>query len=534
MNRVIFSSLLALALPIHLGAMTPVQYATSRPTIAVDATRPAPAVPGKKKGKKTKASAKPAVSTTAHASTSRAVGAVGAVGADALDAQFRSVLNRTGSKGKWGVIVISLSSGDTLFNHHGDDQLLPASTMKLFTSAMALDRFGVGGHFETEVLRAGAIGTDGTLRGDLILRGAGDPMLAGKATDEAGEPPMEALARRISEAGIRRVSGTIVADASAFEERRIPDGWKKKYLQAGYAARVSALSFNENKITMIVRPDGDHAAVSFNPAVSGLPLSNEVKIEKGSRGSRISFKQDSTGTMIVRGTMGSLAPQRDLYFVVERPELFAAGALRAALISRGVTVDGATVRAGRAVVDAPRVTSVASPSLEKIVTQMNGESNNHFAELLFRDVAHGSGSAGTAENANVLLGRFLTEKARVAPKAVFAADGSGLSTLDRVTPRAMVQLLSYAKKTAWGPVFEASLPVAGRTETLRKRMKWTSAMGNLHAKTGTTNDVASLGGYVTSKTGELLAFSFIYKGNDRWRAKDSMDQMGVALASFSR
>jgi D-alanyl-D-alanine carboxypeptidase/D-alanyl-D-alanine-endopeptidase (penicillin-binding protein 4) len=238
--------------------------------------------------------------------------------------------------------------------------------------------------------------------------------------------------------------------------------------------------------------------------------------------------------MIVRGTMGSLAPQRDLYFVVERPELFAAGALRAALTSRGVTVDGATVRAGRAVVDAPRVTSVASPSLEKIVTQMNGESNNHFAELLFRDVAHGAGSAGTAENANVLLGRFLTEKARVAPKAVFAADGSGLSTLDRVTPRAMVQLLSYAKKTAWGPVFEASLPVAGRTETLRKRMKWTSAMGNLHAKTGTTNDVASLGGYVTSKTGELLAISFIYNGNDRWRAKDSMDQMGVALASFSR
>ena len=527
----IFSSLLALALPIHLGAMPPVQYASSRATMAADGARAAKPAEVKKKAKKSSKAAPKSATPTAGKTSVRAVGPVGT---DALDAQFRSVLTRSGNSGKWGVIVVSLSSGDTLFTHHGDDQLLPASTMKLFTSAMALDRFGAAGHFDTEVLRAGAIGTDGILRGDLILRGAGDPMLAGKATDEAGEPPMEALARRIADAGIRRVTGTVIADASAFEERRIPDGWKKNYLHAGYAARVSALSFNENKITMIVRPEGDHASVSFHPAVSGLPISNEVKIEKGGRGSRISFKQDSTGTMIVRGTMGSLASPRDLYFVVERPELFAAGALRAALVARGVNVDGATVRAGRAALDAPRVTSVASPSLEKIVTQMNGESNNHFAELLFRDVAHGAGNAGTAENANALLSRFLTDKVRTAPQAVFAADGSGLSTLDRVTPRAMVQLLSYAKKTAWGPVFEASLPVAGRTETLRKRMKWTSAMGNLHAKTGTTNDVASLGGYVTSKTGELLAFSFIYNGRDRWRAKDSMDQMGVALASFSR
>jgi D-alanyl-D-alanine carboxypeptidase/D-alanyl-D-alanine-endopeptidase (penicillin-binding protein 4) len=545
MNRVLFSSLLALALPIHVGAMTPVQYAASRASIAVEAPKSSPSA-AKKKGKKSSKSSSKAVTTAApkSAATSAAKGAPkgapkgarvsGPVGSEALDAQFRSVLGRMANSGKWGVMVVSLTSGDTLFNHHGDDQLLPASTMKLFTSAMALDRFGTNGHFETEVLRLGAIGTDGILRGDLILRGAGDPMLAGKATDEAGEPPMEALARRISEAGIRRVSGTVIADASAFEDRRIPDGWKKNYLQAGYAARVSALSFNENKITMIVRPEGDHASVSFNPAVSGLPLSNEVRIEKGTRASRISFKQDSTGTMIVRGTMGSLAAPRDLYFVVERPDLFAAGALRAALVSRGITVDGATVRSGRAAIDAPRITAVASPSLEKIVTQMNGESNNHFAELLFRNVAHGAGNAGTAENANALLGRFLTDKARVAPQSVFAADGSGLSTLDRVTPRAMVQLLSYARKTPWGPVFEASLPVAGRTETLRKRMKWTPAMGNLHAKTGTTNDVASLGGYVTTKSGEQLAFSFIYNGRDRWRAKDSMDQMGVALASFSR
>jgi D-alanyl-D-alanine carboxypeptidase/D-alanyl-D-alanine-endopeptidase (penicillin-binding protein 4) len=165
---------------------------------------------------------------------------------------------------------------------------------------------------------------------------------------------------------------------------------------------------------------------------------------------------------------------------------------------------------------------------------MNGESNNHFAELLFRDAASSVGAPGSAENGNILLRRFLYEKADVAPTSVFAADGSGLSTLDRVTPRAMVQLLGYVRKAPWGSVLEQSLPVAGETETLKHRMRFTPAMGNLHAKTGTTNDVASLGGYVTAKNGEQLVFSFIYNGKDRWRAKEAMDAMGATLASFSR
>jgi D-alanyl-D-alanine carboxypeptidase/D-alanyl-D-alanine-endopeptidase (penicillin-binding protein 4) len=202
-------------------------------------------------------------------------------------------------------------------------------------------------------------------------------------------------------------------------------------------------------------------------------------------------------------------------------------------MAQGITVDGA-VRVGPAPSEAAAIASFDSPTLEKIVTQMNGESNNHFAELLFRDAASSAGSPGSAENGNILLRRFLYEKAAVTPTSVFAADGSGLSTLDRVTPRAMVQLLGYVKRAPWGSVLESSLPVAGETETLKHRMRYTPAMGNLHAKTGTTNDVASLGGYVTAKNGEQLAFSFIYNGKDRWRAKEAMDAMGSTLASFSR
>jgi serine-type D-Ala-D-Ala carboxypeptidase/endopeptidase (penicillin-binding protein 4) len=313
----------------------------------------------------------------------------------------------------------------------------------------------------------------------------------------------------------------------------VPEGWRTRYLQASYAARVSALSFNENKITIVVRPSSGHAELSFVPAVSGVPVENAVKVTPSSAGGRIGVRQDSTGRLVVSGWIGSQSGQRDYQVMVEGPELFAAGALRAALIAQGVTVDG-QVRIGRTPLDAVSVATFDSPPLEKIVTQMNGESNNHFAELLFRDAAQSVGTPGSAENGNILLRRFLYEKADVAPTAVFAADGSGLSTLDRVTPRAMVQLLGYVRKAPWGAVLEQSLPVAGETETLKHRMRHTPAMGNLHAKTGTTNDVNSLGGYVTAKNGEQLVFAFIYNGKDHWRAKEAMDAMGATLASFSR
>jgi D-alanyl-D-alanine carboxypeptidase/D-alanyl-D-alanine-endopeptidase (penicillin-binding protein 4) len=117
---------------------------------------------------------------------------------------------------------------------------------------------------------------------------------------------------------------------------------------------------------------------------------------------------------------------------------------------------------------------------------------------------------------------------------MFASDGSGLSTLDRMTPRALVHLLAYSHEAPWASTFHASLPVAGESELLAQRMRMTPAQGNLHAKTGTTNDVASLGGYVTARDGEVLAFAFVYNGDDRWNAKMTMDQMGATLAAFVR
>ena len=514
-------------------ASTPAQASPALASVRATATA---AVDGRRTGIKRRRTtgAKAKVRTVAkrRVPAATAIGYTTPRGAGQLAGDLGSILDRASRGGEWGVVVVSLASGDTLFARNADRQLLPASTMKLFTSAVALERFGADYRFTTEVLREGAVGSDGVLRGNLILRGAGDPSFSRRFADgTSGETPMAAIARLVWQAGVRRVSGDIVGDASAFDDRMVPEGWRSRYLGAHYAARVSALSYNENLLTVRVKAAGKSAAVSFEPALSGLAVVNNVKVVSG-RGARIGVRQTDDG-IEVRGTVGAAGSGTSVQVVAEHPALMTTAAFRAALEAQGIVVES-QVRLGKAANGAPRVAVLPSATLGELVTTMNGESNNHFAEMLFRNSARSVGVVGSADNANILLRRFLYEKAGVQPTDVYAADGSGLSTADRVTPRAMVQLLGYASRAPWHDVLEQSLPVAGRTETLRRRMKYTPAMGNLHAKTGTTNDVASLGGYVMSRDGEHLAFSFIYNGHDRWRAKEAMDAMGATLASYSR
>jgi len=214
--------------------------------------------------------------------------------------------------------------------------------------------------------------------------------------------------------------------------------------------------------------------------------------------------------------------------------MFVVGALRASLRKQGITVDGQT-RLGSTPDGAVEVAAIASPPLGQIIGEMDRESINVVAELLFRAAAHSAtNQPGSAETGLTNLREFMTRKVGINGSVVDVSDGSGLSLLDHVTPRSMVDLLSYAHRADWGPVFHAALPVEGESGTLKRRARGTPARGNLHAKTGTTNTVAALGGFVTAKNGEVLAFSLIYNGADRWNAKTAMDQIGATMAEFVR
>lgn len=435
--------------------------------------------------------------------------------------------------GHWGAIVVSLTRGDTLFSENADARLQPASTMKLMTTAIALDRFGPEHRFTTAVLRDGTL-ANGVVSGNLYLRGGGDPSLSSRYIARGQPEPLDSLARMIAATGIRRVHGDIYADASAFETQLIPDGWQTRYLHAAYAAPVSALSINENLMWIVVRPEGKTATVTLDPATTAIPIVNHVRVVGGT-GGRIVARRTPEGALEVSGTIGSRAAEKRWSYVIEDPVTYAGGALAAALEKVGVAVDG-TVKVGPTPSQAVEVAAYQSPPLGLLLSSMNRESINHFAELFFRDAAHAAepGLPGSAVEGERVLRDFLRDKVGANPNAIHVTDGSGLSVNDSLTPRLMVKLLGYAHHSPWSSTFHASLPVAGESELLRRRMKYTPAQGNLHAKTGTTNVVSALAGYVTAKDGEVIAFSFIYNGSDRWNAKATMDRMGATLADFLR
>jgi D-alanyl-D-alanine carboxypeptidase/D-alanyl-D-alanine-endopeptidase (penicillin-binding protein 4) len=452
-----------------------------------------------------------------------------------LSTDFANMINNRVRSGKFGVMVVSLTRGDTLFAHQAGDMMQPASTMKLYSTAAALDRFGPEHSFSTDVLRESrdsASAGGGVLSGNLYLRGDGDPSMSTRFWKDPNLP-MTTLARSVAAAGVKQVKGDLIYDASAFDDQLIPDGWKTKYLGAAYAARVSALSLNENVVWVAVHPEGGSARVELEPASSAIPLTNNVRVVRGS-GGRIVARQSGDG-IVVGGTVGANSGTLRYSLVVPDPALFTAGALHAALKEAGVTVEG-TVKPGKTPTNAVKVAAFASPPLSQIISEMNRESINVVAELLFRDAARASapGGVSSADAGLANLRDFLSKKVGADPKTINVSDGSGLSTLDSLTPRNMIHLLSYAHRGPWSSAFHGSLPVAGESELLRRRMRSTPAQGNLHAKTGTTDTVIGLGGYVTAKNGEIMAFSFLYNGNDRWNAKATMDAMGATLANFVR
>lgn len=456
--------------------------------------------------------------------------------ATALTSDLRTLLTSRTRSGSWGAMVISLTRGDTLFERNPDTPMVPASTMKLFTTAIALERLGPEHTFSTDILRDGELDNSGVVHGNLILRGDGDPAFGSRFIRGGPDAAVTVLAEQLAVTGVKRVTGNLVADASAFESRLIPEGWLTRYAGAAYAAPFSALSLNENVIIVGVTPgaSGKGATAFLEPATRGFTITNTARTVAGS-GAKLTIRRSGNDQVVVSGTIGAKAGVRRYQLVVGDPAIYTAGALRAAMESKGVVVDG-TITVGATPPTATVVTSLPSPPLARLVSTMNRESINHFAELLWRDAARGTDRSvlGSAENANMTLQDFLVSKVGTSANAVTATDGSGLSVLDRVTARSLVQLLSHSHRAPWASAFHASLPVAGESELLRNRMKTTPAQGNLHAKTGTTNDVIGLSGYVTAENGEILAFAFLYNGNDRAYARETIDAMGPTMAAFWR
>ena len=412
----------------------------------------------------------------------------------------------------WGISVVAVDDGHPVYGHDDGKLMLPASTAKLFTAAVAMDRLGPDYRTHTDVLAAGDI-RRGRLRGALVLRGRGDPTLAGDAWADQ-------LAQQVVAAGITRVDDGVVGDDTAFAGPPIGSGWEASDLQAYYGATASGLSVDEN--TMV-------AEVAEN-AVTLAPTDAATTLAEQPAESPAFYRAPGTSTLHVLGA----APRKSRLSLPD-PALTAARRLQAALEKRGVTVKK-EARSVHWPIPAPTGTQLAtlpSPPLTEILASGLKRSQNMYLQSVFLLTgmeATDQTAAHTEDRAAAVVGAWLSARG-IGPSATSLEEGTGLSRHDLTTAGSLTHLLSSVDS----PAFRALLPVAGVDGTLAHRMKGTAAEGNLEAKTGSMSYVNALAGYVTTKAGQRLAFAIILNNYKPTQGAGSVssevDAIAVMLAA---
>jgi serine-type D-Ala-D-Ala carboxypeptidase/endopeptidase (penicillin-binding protein 4) len=448
------------------------------------------------------------------------------------------------NKAEWGILIVDAMTGETLYEKNADSFFVPASNLKLFTTALALAKLGPDYRFRTTLETSGEI-KEGVLSGDLILVGRGDPNLSNRKfpyeTKEEFEGPPERVLSELAEQllgrGVKQISGSVIGDDSYFPRERYPDGWEIDDMVWEYGAAISAIVLNDNTITLTVVPGtraGEAVATSVDLLTPEFSIKNEViTIGAKEKGELRVTREPGSSTVVVGGTVAAGSASRKLTLAVEEPAEHAANTLARLLADRGVTIGG-RVRAlhepDPAEVSRTVLAEHLSVRLGDSVKLVNKISQNLHTEVLLRTAARQDGRWATPEDLLKFPVPFY-EKVGIASGDVIQTDGSGLSRHDMVTPRAVVTLLQYAQKQPWFNPYYLSLPVAGIDGTLTEQMKAAGITGKIHAKTGSVSHVRALSGYADTASGRRLIFSFLSNNNNAsgQDIREAIDRLSLAM-----
>ncbi len=449
------------------------------------------------------------------------------------------------SKGEWGLLIVDAESGETLYEQNADKYFLPASNMKLFTTALALAKLGPEYRFHTTLETRGTISSEGVLSGDVALVGRGDPNLSNRKfpydlKEEFDGPPekvLSELADALVAKGIKQISGDVVGDDSYFPRERYPSGWEIDDMVWEYGAAISAIVVDDNTVTLMLTPGeqaGNPVQAVLTPGTLDFTVANEVATSAADVKSDLKLtREPGSNVVVVKGTLPAKSGPRKLILAVEEPAQHAAATLKRLLEERGLKVGGvarARHDGGEMSGDPAVLAEHVSVPLGDSVKLVNKISQNLHSEMLLRTVARQKGVWATPDDLMKIPAEFY-EAAGIAPGDVIQTDASGLSRHDLVTPRAIVTLLGYAQKQAWFGPYYASLPVAGADGTLEDRMKNTPAAGRIHAKTGSVEHVRTLSGFAETPGGRRLIFSFLSnnQGGKNHEATDALTGLCVAM-----
>jgi serine-type D-Ala-D-Ala carboxypeptidase/endopeptidase (penicillin-binding protein 4) len=456
------------------------------------------------------------------------------------------------SKGEWGLLIADAETGKVLYEKNADDYFVPASNMKLFTTALALAKLGPDYRFRTTLETHGTLSADGKLSGDLYLVGRGDPNLSNRkfpydGKEEFDGPPEKVLAElaaSLAAKGAKEIKGDVIGDDSYFPREAYPDGWEIGDMVWEYGAAISAIVVDDNTVLLTLTPGArvsEPVQASLEPATPDFAVQNDAVTSAAEVKSDLTLSREpGSKLVVVRGTLPAGSAPRKLTLALHEPAEHAAMLLIRQLAAVGIKVGGTSHSLHLPEADSTVPRSVlaehVSIPLGESVKLVNKISQNLHTEMLLRTSARQSGMWNTPDDLAKFPADFYAA-AGIAPGDVQQTDGSGLSRHDLVTPRALVALLQYAQNQSWFPPYYDSLPVAAVDGTLQDRMKNTVAAGRIHAKTGSVEHVRTRSGYAETPDGRRLIFAFLgnNQGGKGHEAGDALDGLCVAmLEEFER
>lgn len=478
-------------------------------------------------------------------------------------------------RGRVGIKIVSLSSGNVIFENDADKYFMPASNMKNFTIATAMERLGPDFKFKTDVLAYSPI-DNGTIRGPLVIKGGGDVSISNAF--DPGFPGVvnpywgiDKLVDKITAAGVKRIDGDLIGNEQRFTGFAVPETWEWDDMETFSGAEVSALPLNDNVVDLRVMPatSGSQCLIAITPANPLIKIVNncmttteggqKIKVTKSINQNVIEvtgIMQTGGKDMVQSITFSHVA---ELFMNILKERLEARGVV---ITGKARTVDnsyenmrspsgrpfGNLISPDKSQTGPITLTSLESPPFSVIAAKTMKPSQNMYTETIlwtlgeydrpyFDPIKTSASQVTIPDSAHLGLNvvKSFLGSIGLPPESVLQYDGSGMSRHDQITPDAIIRLYTYmAKQSKYAQVWLNSLSIGGVDGTLRNRYKGTSAEGNMRGKTGTLDQVSALSGYVTTAAGEKVIVSIIVNGVPKTLDRTSLaDDIVISIANFN-
>jgi D-alanyl-D-alanine carboxypeptidase/D-alanyl-D-alanine-endopeptidase (penicillin-binding protein 4) len=435
------------------------------------------------------------------------------------------------------LLVKDVNTGEVLYQFRPNNTATPASTMKVVTTATALELLGPDFRFETKLEIDGVIGVDSTLTGDVYIRGGGDPTLGSEKLGEKDFFPKWIQA--LKDAGIKKITGHIIGDESIFETQVMNPKWTWEDMGNYYAPAIHGISYLDNTYKMVFRSGKIGTTpeiLRVEPDIPGLGMDNRLKSTSISYDNAYFYGSPYSNERSIYGEIPANRSEFKVKGDIPNPALLLAQHFTTALKGNGFSIGGfPLIQSLPATAERKVIYTHYSPALRDIVTETNIKSNNHFAEYIFKYLSARGGKVGsTIESINLI--RSLWKSNGLPVDQLFEFDGCGLSPCDAVSANFFVELLTYMKtKSKYATDFYNSLPVTGSRGTLSTLLVNTPLQGKVHAKSGTIESVKCYAGYIELKNRTLVFALMVNNPNGTSHAVvGKMEDLLLDIAGYGK